>query len=198
PTSHTRRIKPYHPRPHQSRPPCASTTIAPHYQPPPGQSPHPAPPTARPRPRPFSGIDAHPAHTPRYAGPPALTSAAKTRGSRPASATGEQAMAHHPTFTALTLMACAGAASAQFPIITDIGVLPGGAVSTSRAISGNGHVVVGSCLLFGANRSISWRHGTQMLDLGLLPGQTSSEAHAANASGAVIVGADRAGSLFRA
>src|SRR5262245_29163400 len=98
-------------------------------------------------------------------------------------------MTRHSTLMTVAVLACAGAAWAQVPTITNIGVLPGGFLTTAHGISGNGQVVVGNSFNAAAmNRAVRWTSGTGLRDLGIFPGGTSSVAVAASADGAVIVG----------
>src|SRR5262245_49503577 len=87
----------------------------------------------------------------------------------------------------LTLAAATGTALAQ-PIITDLGVLPGGTFALASGISGDGTTVVGQSNGTAGNRAFRWTAGTGMQSLGTLSGFTMSYSHAVNADGSVIVG----------
>ena len=81
----------------------------------------------------------------------------------------------------------AGVARAQ-PVITDLGVMPGGTFAVASGISGDGSTVVGQGNGTAGNRAFRWTAGTGMQSLGALPGFAMSYSHAVNADGSVVVG----------
>src|SRR5262249_33698866 len=93
-----------------------------------------------------------------------------------------------PAAAAAALALCAGAALGQAPTITNMGILPGGALTSGLGISRDGKVAVGFCLVQpGGNRAVRWIWGT-LQNLGVIAGGDASTATAVNVNGTVIVG----------
>jgi probable HAF family extracellular repeat protein len=97
-------------------------------------------------------------------------------------------------FAALAITLSGGAMAQS---MNDLGTL-GGTVSSARAVSADGTVIVGSSYLSGASNSIAFKYenGT-MTSLGTLGG-ASSIAYGVSADGSVIVGQSTNGSQFTA
>lgn len=94
----------------------------------------------------------------------------------------------------LSLAACFGGASDSAPGVPlatfrNLGVLPGYASSSARAVSSDGSVVVGTATMAAGNhQAFLWTTQGGMVGLGFMPGGTSSNATAVSADGTVVAG----------
>jgi probable HAF family extracellular repeat protein len=90
--------------------------------------------------------------------------------------------------TVFVVPAWGQASPPPFPTITDLGVLPGGAITSVLDVSGDGKIVVGKCFTQpGGWRAFRWENGV-MQNLGVLPGGNSSSAVGASQDGSVVMG----------
>src|SRR6187455_172813 len=93
-----------------------------------------------------------------------------------------------PVSLSAALLALAGIAHGQAPTLTNMGVLPTGALADTLAVSANGSFAVGSCLIQpGGNRAVRWSGGL-LSNLGVVSGGDFSQGVGVSADGSVVVG----------
>jgi probable HAF family extracellular repeat protein len=93
---------------------------------------------------------------------------------------------------AIVILVCSigGTSVVAQPVITNLGVLPGGNHSFASGISADGSTVIGYSNngQFTADRAFRWTASGGMQDLGFPPGYSSSHSQAVSGNGSVIVG----------
>ncbi|APG45832.1 hypothetical protein [Phaeobacter porticola] len=73
-------------------------------------------------------------------------------------------------------------------VVCDLGVLKGGESSFAKAVSDDGHIVVGVSGSSEGERAFLWTEELGMLSLGVLPGGSKSRASGISADGSTVVG----------